>query len=130
MKPHEDRISKGSLWSTKSSIEEITDYVKSQDKKSEFVLIKFYADWCIECKHIENSILMDEEVIKKLNHFTLINVDVTEMIKEHKKLLKEYSLYGPPAFIVLKGKNLDFIRKSIGSINKEQFLSFLELVKH
>ncbi|MEC8147217.1 MAG: protein-disulfide reductase DsbD [Pseudomonadota bacterium] len=127
---HEDRVFKGSLWLTKASIEEIADYVKSQDNKNEFVLIKFYADWCIECKHIENNILTDEEVIKKLNHFTLINVDVTEMIKEHKKLLKEYSLYGPPAFIVLKGKNLDFVRKSIGSINKEQLMDFLELVKH
>ena len=51
--------------------EDLINFLKNT--QYEYVILKFYADWCIECKHVEKNILTDREVTEKLNQFILIN---------------------------------------------------------
>ena len=88
-------------WVDKTSYKSLINHIEVNQKNHDAAIVKFYADWCIECKHVEKNILTDREVTEKLNQFILINIDVTEMTNEQNDLLKKYQLYGPPAFVIL-----------------------------
>ena len=114
-------------WADKTSYESLINYIEHEQKNHDAAIIKFYADWCIECKHVEKNILTDTDVIEKLNQFILVNVDVTEMTEEHNDLLKKYQLYGPPAFVILDLNDFTILKKSVGSVDKNSMLEFLSL---
>ena len=123
---HEDMDNKNVMleWNSRNNIEDLFNYIRLNQKEHNVALVKFYADWCIECKHIENNILTDKEVVENLSQFILINIDVTEMTKDHNDLLKKYSLYGPPAFLILDSTELTVLKKSVGSLDKNRCLNF------
>ena len=128
---HEDMDNKNVMleWNSRNNIEDLFNYIRLNQKEHNVALVKFYADWCIECKHIENNILTDKEVVENLSQFILINIDVTEMTKDHNDLLKKYSLYGPPAFLILDSTELTVLKKSVGSLDKKSMLKFLRFNK-
>ena len=116
-----------SNWVNKTNVEDLKNHIQTNRENHDTALVKFYADWCIECKHIENNILTDIDVREKLNQFILVNIDVTEMTKDHNDLLKKYILYGPPAFLILDSRELTVLKKSVGSLDKDSMLEFLRV---
>ena len=114
-------------WKSETNIKDLLTYIRANKENHDFVLVKFYADWCIECKHIENNILTDKEVVENLGQFILINIDVTEMTNDHSDLLQKYLLFGPPAFLILDSRELTVLKKSVGSLDKNSMLKFLRL---
>ncbi|MCV6587780.1 MAG: protein-disulfide reductase DsbD [Marinobacterium sp.] len=62
-------------------------------------MLDFYADWCISCVELEEFTLKDDAVMKSLQDFMLIKVDVTANGEGAKQLYKRYSVIGPPALI-------------------------------
>ncbi|OUU75306.1 MAG: hypothetical protein CBC29_03150 [Methylococcaceae bacterium TMED69] len=114
-------------WVNKTNVEDLKNHIQTNRENHDTALVKFYADWCIECKHIENNILTDIDVREKLNQFILVNIDVTEMTKDHNDLLKKYILYGPPAFLILDSRELTVLKKSVGSLDKDSMLEFLRV---
>ncbi|MDO5059431.1 MAG: protein-disulfide reductase DsbD [Neisseria sp.] len=66
------------------------------------VLLDFYADWCISCKEMEAYTFNQPETAAALPLGRLFQIDVTANTPEHRDLLKEYGLYGPPGLFVLK----------------------------
>jgi len=62
-------------------------------------MLEFYADWCANCREMESLTFTDSRVQAQLQRFNLLRVDVTENNPEHRALLKQFGLYGPPAII-------------------------------
>ena len=63
------------------------------------VMLDFYADWCIECKHLEKQTFAHAEVAPRLSGIRLLRADVTAGSADDKALLEHYGLYGPPAVL-------------------------------
>ncbi len=63
------------------------------------VMLDFYADWCIECKHLEKQTFAHAEVAPRLAGMRLLRADVTAGSAEDKALLEHYGLFGPPAVL-------------------------------
>lgn len=63
------------------------------------VVVDFYADWCATCQHIEATTLKNPGVIKALNHFIFIRVDITENNSDSRALLSYFNVIAPPTFI-------------------------------
>lgn len=59
----------------------------------------FYADWCISCKVIDQKVLSDPSIEKRLQAFSTIRMDITRNTPEQIQLLNQYRLFGPPAFL-------------------------------
>ncbi len=97
--------------------------------EGKFVMLDFYADWCITCKEMEHSTFSDPGVQQMLNGVILLNADVTDNDAQDKALLKEFSLYGPPAILFFNKKGIE--KKSyrvLGFMNKDDFLKHIHEV--
>ena len=77
------------------------DQILSRAKKDQkFLLLDFYADWCISCKEMEVNTFKNPEVSKELQNFVLVQADVTKNSIDNQALLKRFGLFGPPGILI------------------------------
>lgn len=91
-----------------------------------WVLLDFYADWCVECVHMEKTTFADPQVLALLKSFVLIRVDVTENSAEQRQILQKYKLIGPPAilFFTPDGEE-EREHRVVGYLNSDDFMAQL-----
>jgi thiol:disulfide interchange protein DsbD len=109
------------------SVAELEQHIlQARDK---YVMLDFYADWCISCKEMERFTFTDERVQSRLKDVVLLQVDVTAGTPDDTALLKRFKLFGPPGilFIDRQGREIPRIRL-IGYQDTESFLSVLNAV--
>lgn len=100
-----------------------------QQSSNQYIMVDFYADWCISCKEMERFTFTDARVQARLKDVVLLQVDVTDGTPDDAALLKRFKLFGPPGilFIDRQGREIPNI-KVIGFLNKEDFLTVLDAV--
>ncbi|WP_156972457.1 protein-disulfide reductase DsbD [Nitrosospira sp. NpAV] len=109
------------------SVAELEQHIlQARDK---YVMLDFYADWCISCKEMERFTFTDEKVQSRLKDVVLLQVDVTAGTPDDAALLKRFKLFGPPGilFIDRQGREIPRIRL-IGYQDAERFLSVLDAI--
>lgn len=110
-----------------SNLTELENAVKSSSKP---VLIDFYATWCASCNELDEITFKDEAVLKKLENFTLLRVDVTKNSSDDAQIMKKFGLIGPPAILFFRAGNdaQDELKNArlIGFYPPEKFLAHLE----
>ncbi|WP_323668382.1 protein-disulfide reductase DsbD [Aliarcobacter butzleri] len=105
------------------NIQELEFAIKNSNKP---VMLDFWASWCVSCKELEEITFQDEQVINKLQEFTLLKADVTENNDEDKALQKKFGVVGPPALIFWdKDKNEIQASRIIGYKNPKDFLEIV-----
>ena len=109
------------------TIAELDEQIRQSQGK--YIMVKFYADWCISCKEMDRFTLSDGEVQSRLKDVVLLQIDVTEGTSDDTALLKRFKLFGPPGilFIDRQGDDIADI-KIIGFMNKNDFLTVLNAV--
>ncbi len=63
------------------------------------VMLDFYADWCVSCKEMERYTFSDPDVQARLGRMVKIQADVTAGNAEHRALLRQFRLFGPPGIV-------------------------------
>ena len=110
-----------------SNLTELENAVKSSSKP---VLIDFYATWCASCNELDEITFKDEAVLKKLENFTLLRVDVTKNSNDDAQIMKKFGLIGPPAILFFSAGSdaQDELKNArlIGFYPPEKFLVHLE----
>nr|WP_265937068.1 protein-disulfide reductase DsbD [Aliarcobacter butzleri] len=105
------------------NIQELELAIKNSNKP---VMLDFWASWCVSCKELEEITFQDEQVINKLQEFTLLKADVTQNNDEDKALQKKFGVVGPPALIFWdKDKNEIQASRIIGYKNPKDFLEIV-----
>ena len=93
-----------------------------------YVMLDFYADWCVSCKEFERFTFSDPRVKNKLKEAVLLQADVTANNAEDKALLKKFNLFGPPGIIFFdKSGNEIQSARTIGYLPPDQFLNNLNM---
>lgn len=95
---------------------------KLQDSSGQYVMLDFYADWCIACKELERFTFADPAVRQKLSGVVLLKADVTANNADDKALLKRFNLFGPPGIIFFDKTGKESGRV-IGFQKAEKFLA-------
>lgn len=111
------------------TIAELDERIIQAASNNQYVMVDFYADWCISCKEMERFTLSDDKVKARLKDVILLQVDVTHGTADDLALLKRFNLFGPPGilFIDRQGNEIPDIR-IIGFLNKTDFLTVLNAV--
>ena len=110
-----------------SSLTELNKRIAESQNK--YVMLDFYADWCISCKEMERFTFTDPEVKDRLGDVVLLQVDVTEGTADDEAILKYFKLFGPPGILFFdpSGREI-YDARTIGYQNNKEFLSILNAV--
>ena len=113
-----------------TNVTELKKYLYIESDK--ITLLDVYADWCVECKLMEQKTFRHKKVESILRNFNLIKIDVTENNKDDIDLLRYLNILGPPAYKFYDGKGKEIKGFSIqGYMSSEKFLKHIqELEKH
>ena len=94
--------------------------------KGKYVMLDFYADWCVSCKEMERFTFTDGKVQAQLKDTILLQADVTANNADDKALLQRFGLFGPPGIILFdpNGQEIKSFRV-IGYQPSDKFLAAL-----
>jgi len=94
--------------------------------KGKFIMLDFYADWCVSCKEMERFTFSDPKVQARLKDVVLLQVDVTNNNDADKALLKRFRLFGPPGMIFFDRNGAEQKFRVVGYEKPEKFLQSLD----
>ena len=107
-------------------LEQLTRAIEAAQRP---VFLDFYADWCVDCKRMERSTFPDPAVARKMGEFDLLKIDMTDFSDRHQRVLNEFGLHGPPAYLFFSdGDELDRYRM-FGFMPPDEFIAHLERVQ-
>ncbi|MCF4994872.1 protein-disulfide reductase DsbD [Pseudomonas syringae] len=67
--------------------------------QGQWVLLDYYADWCVSCKVMEKQVFGKDHVMQALSDVRLLRLDVTADNAASRELLGRYKVPGPPSFV-------------------------------
>lgn len=89
----------------------------------QWVLLDFYADWCVSCRVMEKEVFGSSEVMAALKNVRLLKLDVTANNADSRTLLNRYKVPGPPSFLWIGPDGEERRSQRItGQVDAEQFL--------
>lgn len=109
------------------NVAELDAVLRQAQINRQWVMLDFYADWCVSCKEMEAYTFSDAKVQRQLQDFVLIQADVTENNEEDQALLKRFHLVGPPGIIFFDPEGRERSgQRVIGYQDAETFLRGLQ----
>ena len=82
-----------------STMADLEREVEQARQNRQFVMLDFYADWCISCKEMERFTFSKPEVHEALEGVVLLKIDVTKNNADDQAVLGAFGLIGPPAIL-------------------------------
>ncbi|MHC8366022.1 protein-disulfide reductase DsbD [Pseudomonas sp. ZT5P21] len=67
--------------------------------QGQWVLLDYYADWCVSCKIMEKQVFGQPRVLDALSDVRLLRLDVTADNAASRELLGRYKVPGPPSIL-------------------------------
>jgi thiol:disulfide interchange protein DsbD len=108
---------------------ELQTALQTAQAEGRWVMLDYYADWCVSCKEMERETFADTKVRRELGAMVLLQADVTANGDEDRALLRRFGLFGPPATLFFGPDGLE--RKDhrlVGFQGPEPFLAHLQQV--
>jgi thiol:disulfide interchange protein len=87
------------------------------------VLVDFYADWCVWCKHLDSITFRDEKVAELLANRVVplgINIDA-----DVRPIIREYRIEAPPTIVVFDASGTE-LGRILGYLPPTGFLSTVQ----
>jgi thiol:disulfide interchange protein DsbD len=96
------------------------DAAKTQ---GQWVLVDYYADWCVSCKIMEREVFGNAEVQARLADVRKLRLDVTAPGPASRELLSRYQVLGPPTLLLIGPDGEERRQQRItGEADTQQFL--------
>lgn len=78
---------------------ELQGALDSAKAQGQWVLLDYYADWCVSCKVMEKQVFGQATVMQALSDVRLLRLDVTADNADSRELLNRYKVPGPPSLL-------------------------------
>ena len=90
----------------------------------QWVMLDYYADWCVSCKVMEKQVFAKPQVMDALQGVRLLRLDVTADNVASRELLGRYQVPGPPSFAWIGPDGVERRGQRItGEVNAQTFLN-------
>ncbi|UTL92862.1 protein-disulfide reductase DsbD [Pseudomonas fluorescens] len=91
--------------------------------RGQWVMVDYYADWCVSCKVMEKQVFTRPDVQSSLAGVHLLRLDVTADSEASRALLQRYQVPGPPSIIWLGPEGEERrARRITGEVDAAAFL--------
>lgn len=111
------------------SVAELDVHLGRASQNGQWVMLDYYADWCISCKEMERYTFSDERVKSMLRDVVLLQADVTKDDEQDKQLLARFGLIGPPATLFFGPDKQERIgHRVVGYKDADEFILHLKQV--
>ncbi|WP_421556832.1 protein-disulfide reductase DsbD [Pseudomonas kitaguniensis] len=102
---------------------ELQRQLDSAKAQGQWVLVDYYADWCVSCKIMEKQVFGKPDVLAALKDVRLLRLDVTADNAASRALLGHYQVPGPPSFVWVGPDGEERRAQRItGEVNADAFL--------
>ena len=96
----------------------------SAKAEGQWVMLDYYADWCVSCKVMEKQVFAKPQVMDALQGVRLLRLDVTADNVASRELLSRYQVPGPPSFVWIGPNGVERRGQRItGEVNAQTFLN-------
>ena len=96
----------------------------------QWVLVDYYADWCVSCKIMEKNVFAKAETLQALNGVRLLRLDVTADNDASRALLGRFNVLGPPTLVWIAPDGSERRdRRITGEVDLEGFLQHWETTR-
>lgn len=86
----------------------MTEGLQTAQETGQLVFVDMWAEWCTNCKAMDNSTFNQPEVIRRLDDYVKIEHQAEVLtISPHKEILKRFKGLGLPTYAILKPKSAD-----------------------
>lgn len=99
-----------------------------QAAQGRYVMLDFWAEWCVSCKEMDRFTFSDQLVQNKLKNVLLLRADVTANNADDQAMLKRFGLFGPPGIIFFDEQGKELRHRVIGFVNAEKLIKRLDVV--
>jgi thioredoxin:protein disulfide reductase len=94
--------------------------------RGKYVMLDFYADWCVSCKEMERYTFADPRVRDHMKDMVLLQADVTANSAADAALLRRFGLFGPPGIVFFDRSGAELGgQRVVGFQASDRFLSSL-----
>jgi len=108
---------------TVSSPEALQRELDAARARGQWVMVDYYADWCVSCKVMEKQVFTRPDVQSSLAGVHLLRLDVTADSEASRALLQRYQVPGPPSIIWLGPEGEERrARRITGEVDAAAFL--------
>lgn len=108
---------------TVSRPEDLQRELDAAKGRGQWVLVDYYADWCVSCKVMEKQVFARADVLNSLAGVHLLRLDVTADSPASRALLQRYQVPGPPSLIWIGPEgNERRARRITGEVDASGFL--------
>jgi thiol:disulfide interchange protein DsbD len=91
--------------------------------QGQWVLLDYYADWCVSCKVMEKQVFGKAKVLEALSDVRLLRLDVTADNAASRELLGRYKVPGPPSLLWIGTDGIERRSQRItGEVDADTFL--------
>lgn len=91
--------------------------------QGQWVLLDYYADWCVSCKVMEKQVFAKPQVLEALSDVRLLRLDVTADNAASRELLGRYKVPGPPSLLWIGTDGVERRSQRItGEVDADTFL--------
>lgn len=109
------------------SVADLDTELRRASSAGQYVMLDFYADWCIECIRMESNTFPRPEVRAALENVILLQADVTRNDDVDKELLNQFGIYGPPAILFFDTEGDEILPyRLFGFVGPEKFAAHVK----
>jgi len=109
-----------------TKVNNLTELNQQLSQTSKPSMLDFYADWCVDCKRMEITTFQDSNVISALKNTQALQIDMTANNAEHKKLMKQYSVFAPPTILFFDANGMEYKQfRIVGNISAQDLIQHI-----
>ena len=109
-----------------ADVQQLQAQLKQAQADGKWVLLDFYADWCVSCKVMEKTVFAKADVQQALADVRLLQADVTLNTAEQQQLMKDLQILGPPTILFIDPQGTEQRTQRItGEVSANEFLQHL-----
>ena len=109
------------------NLQQLEQQLSLAQKNGEYVMLDFYADWCISCKVFERQVFANPQVQEALKSTRLLQADLSDLNADGQQLLQHFGLFGLPAILFFDPSGVELADARVqGEMHAAQFLNHLQ----